>query len=55
MREMRWTWMELQDTPLDVRQFVWDFIQLDRQAEAERAESRVRAAKAGDGKIRIPR
>jgi hypothetical protein len=33
MREMGWTWQELQDTPFYVRRFTWDLICIRREAE----------------------
>ena len=33
MREMGWSWTELQKTPLYVRRFVWDLIGARRAAE----------------------
>lgn len=33
MREMGWTWRDLQDTPFYVRRFTWDLILARRDAE----------------------
>ncbi|MCC9307680.1 hypothetical protein LN042_11295 [Kitasatospora sp. RB6PN24] len=33
MREMGWSWQELQDTPFYVRRFTWDLICARREAE----------------------
>ncbi|MEK6443639.1 hypothetical protein [Pseudonocardia sp. T1-2H] len=38
MREMGWSWTDLQATPTYVRRFTWDFIQLRRQAENDASE-----------------
>lgn len=34
MREMGWTWQELEATPLYVRRYVWDLLVARREAEA---------------------
>lgn len=52
MREMRWTWAELQGTPIEVRTFTWDFIRMQRAAEAERAE-KAKKQDPGGGAARI--
>jgi hypothetical protein len=33
MREMHWTWLDYEATPLFVRQFCWDFIMRKRRIE----------------------
>ena len=38
MREMHWSWDELQATPPYVRRFCWDFILARRNAENEANE-----------------
>jgi hypothetical protein len=38
MREMGWTWHQLQATPWYVRRFTWDLICARRAAESERRE-----------------
>jgi hypothetical protein len=35
MREMGWSFAELEDTPVYVRRYVWDLIRVRRQAEAD--------------------
>jgi hypothetical protein len=55
MREMRWTWDELQGTPIAVRAYCWDFIQMERQVAAERAVDRERARGDESGTIRVAR
>lgn len=43
MREMGWSWQDLESTPLYVRRYVWDLIVARRQAEQaanEKARSR---------------
>lgn len=47
MREMGWTWQELQDTPLYVRRYVWDLILTRRQAEHDAQERANRRADRG--------
>jgi len=47
MREMGWSWRELQeDTPLYVRRYVWDFLLIRRQAEHD-AQERANRRSAG--------
>lgn len=55
MREMRWTWEQLQATPIDVRAFCWDCIQMERQVAAERAEKTKRETQGETGAMRIQR
>lgn len=38
MREMHWSWADLQDTPAYVRRYCADFIQLRNKAEADANE-----------------
>jgi hypothetical protein len=38
MREMGWSWPELEETPTYVRRFCWDISQIRREAEANRAD-----------------
>ena len=45
---MRWTWRELQDTPMYVRRFTWDFIQMRRQAEKDAVDRAREDAKRGN-------
>lgn len=33
MREMSWSWQQLQDTPVYVRRYVWDLLCARREAE----------------------
>lgn len=49
MREMRWTWRELQDTPLYVRRFCADFVQLRRKAQLDADERAIRSAQQAAG------
>jgi hypothetical protein len=39
MREMHWSWDELQRTPRYVQRFCWDFVQLIFQKESDDAEA----------------
>lgn len=55
MREMRWTWEQLQATPIDVRAFCWDCIQMERQVAAARAEKAERERASEQGAMRIQR
>lgn len=36
MREMGWSWADLDNTPLYVRRFCWDLSQIRRQNESDR-------------------
>jgi hypothetical protein len=47
MHEMKWSWEELQATPLYVRRYCWDMIQIRRQAEHDEIEEAKREAKQG--------
>jgi hypothetical protein len=47
MREMGWTWTELQDTPWYVRRFTWDLICARRQAEKAAHERSMEGAGHG--------
>ncbi|TQF04757.1 hypothetical protein E6W39_24190 [Kitasatospora acidiphila] len=42
MREMGWSWQELQDTPFYVRRFTWDLICTRREAERSANEKAAR-------------
>jgi hypothetical protein len=37
MREMRWSWPDLQATPAYVKRYTWDLIQIRRNAESDAA------------------
>lgn len=52
MREMRWSWRELQDTPMYVRRFTWDCITAKREAEEEQQRRQYRS---NEGVTRIRR
>jgi hypothetical protein len=43
MREMRWTWDELQATPMNIRQYAWDYITRERAVANARAQRAARA------------
>lgn len=47
MREMGWTWQELQDTPWYVRRYTWDLLAARRQAEHDANERASQEAKRG--------
>jgi hypothetical protein len=47
MHELRWSWRELEETPLYVRQFCWDFIMRRRRVQNEQREHAQR--EGGDG------
>jgi len=40
MREMGWSWDELEATPMYVRQFCWDISQIRRVNQAQRVSNR---------------
>jgi hypothetical protein len=42
MREMGWSWQELQATPMHVRRYTWDLIVIRRQAETAANERSAR-------------
>lgn len=48
MREMRWSWTELQDTPAYVRRYCWDLMQARKTAENDANEKANEEAKKGD-------
>lgn len=48
MREMHWSWDELQSTPVYVRRYCWDFTLARRSAEKD-ALDRERGRGAGAG------
>lgn len=48
MREMRWSWRDLQECPAYVKRFCWDFIQLRRQAEKDAIDRAREDAKRGN-------
>lgn len=50
MREMHWTWRDLQEAPVYVRRFVWDLTLARREAEADATERAARKAQAGAGR-----
>lgn len=52
---MRWTWEQLQATPIDVRAFCWDCIQMERQVAASRTQKEQRTAQGEQGAMRIAR
>lgn len=39
MRAMKWSWTELQETPLYVRRYCWDLHQARLKAEQDRIEA----------------
>lgn len=45
MHEMGWSWEELQTTPIYVRRYCWDLIQIQRQVQREKQEQAEREAK----------
>lgn len=47
MREMHWSWAELQATPPYIRRFCWDFTLARRKAENDAAERERGRAGAG--------
>jgi hypothetical protein len=47
MREFKWTWKELEETPFYVQMYCWDFLQLVFQHENEEADKAKRNAKRG--------
>jgi hypothetical protein len=49
MREMRWSWEQLQATPLYVRRFCWDFTLARRNAEKAAAEREKGRSSGGAG------
>lgn len=51
MREMHWSWKQLQETPVYVRRFTWDCIQARREAEQE-AERRNSNSREGVQRVR---
>lgn len=55
MREMRWTYDQLQATPVQVRAYCWDCIRIEREIAAERAQKAEREAQGEPGAIRIQR
>lgn len=44
MEAMHWTWRELQDTPLYVRRYCWDILQLRWEHESDEMERQRRQA-----------
>lgn len=55
MREMHCSWEQLQATPIDVRAAWWEFIQMERQVAAARAEKAERERQGEQGAMRIAR
>lgn len=53
MREMRWTWTDLEATPQEVRQYAWDVIVRERAIEANRARKAARARERQAGATAI--
>lgn len=49
MREMGWTWGELQATPAYVQRFCWDLSQIRHQAEARANEQAAKGTGGGGG------
>jgi hypothetical protein len=47
MREMGWSWPDLEATPVYVRRFCTDLLWIRRQAEADDAEKARREASRG--------
>lgn len=45
MREMKWSWTDLQSTPAYVRRYSWDLLQARRQAEHDANERATAEAK----------
>lgn len=55
MREMRWTYEQLQATPIDVRAYCWDCIRIEREIAAARAEKAERERAGEQGAMRVAR
>lgn len=51
MREMHWTWRDLDETPLDVRQYAWDYILRERTVADARARKEARARERAPGTV----
>ena len=51
MREMRWTWAELQETPQNVRQYAWDYITRERAVADAQAKKAARAQQRQAGTV----
>jgi hypothetical protein len=49
MREMHWTFRELQETPIEVRTYAWDAIRKERAAQHAQIEKQKRAAERQQG------
>ena len=49
MREMHWTWKELQETPIEVRTYAWDAIRKERASQHAQIEKQKRAAERQQG------
>ena len=49
MREMHWTYAELEATPIRVRVYAWDCIRKERAAQHAAAERQARAAQRPQG------
>jgi hypothetical protein len=47
MREMHWSWSDLQDAPAYVVRYCTDLMNVRREAEAEQAEKQRREAERG--------
>jgi hypothetical protein len=45
MHEMKWSWDELQATPLYVRRYCWDIMQVARRVEQDRLDQAEREAR----------
>lgn len=59
MREMGWSWSELEATPVYVRRFAWDFLMAQRRiangAAAERSQDRPDGDQTTGGVRRVKR
>lgn len=51
MREMRWTYQELQDTPMHVRQYAWDYLTRERAVADAQAKKAARARERQAGTV----
>jgi hypothetical protein len=51
MREMHWSWTDLQATPPDVQQYAWDVIMRERAVADARARKAARAQQRQAGAV----
>lgn len=55
MREMGWSWAQLEETPVYVRRFCWDFLVAQRRNASQHRQEPPDDEPGGSGVVRVKR